>query len=326
MFHFVIDVFEGVRFAFRALIMNKMRAALTTLGIVIGVTTVILMITIIMGLDNSVTNSFSFLGSNTVYVSRWTWFNDDNWREQMKRPEMKVKYADVIKDESTLAEAVSPFAQTNRTVGFQGGRISGVQIFGVTQDYLVTNSTRIDLGRFLNAQDVDHNSSVCVIGTGVADRLFSKVGAIGQKLDVGGFKYHVIGVHAKMGKFFGQPMDDFVIIPIGAWQKQFGRRGDMDIVVKAVSAEAVPDLEWELRGIMRRTRGLTPLEPDDFGINAQSQIMQIFRAITSSIKIGGMMIAFISLRPSMSRPAVQPDHCEGRYRRPRNLPLVRNPS
>ncbi|HEY3296994.1 MAG TPA: ABC transporter permease [bacterium] len=295
---FLSDLYEGLSISFRALRMNAMRAVLTALGILIGVTTVVLMVTIILGLNKAVAGQFSFLGSNTLYVSKWSWFND-NWRAMLKRPNLKPEYADRIKRESTLAEAVSPFGQTGRSVAFRDNRLSRSSVMGVTEDYLITNSTKIDLGRFFNEDDIKRKRQVAVIGAGIAEKLFDKEGPLGQRIDVGGQKFQVIGVHAKMGNFFGQNMDDFVTVPIGAFVKRFGKDEDlnsgMDIVVKARNAEDVANLEWELRGIMRRIHRLRPTEPDDFGINSQSMIMNIYNSITRSIYTGGVLIAAISL-------------------------------
>ena len=295
---FLIDIYEGLSISFRALKMNKMRAILTALGILIGVTTVVLMVTIIIGLNQAVAGQFSFLGSNTLYVSKWSWFND-NWRQMMKRPNMKPAMADRIKREATLAEAVSPFGQTGRSIAFRDNRLSRIQVMGVTEDYLITNSTKIDIGRFINEDDVRRKRQVAVIGAGISEKLFDKDAPLGQRVDVGGEKFQVIGVNQKMGNFFGQNMDDFVLVPIGAFVKRFGKdtdiNADMDIVVKAKSAEQVSDLEWELRGIMRRIHRLRPTQPDDFGINSQSMIMNMYNSITSSIYAGGVLIAAISL-------------------------------
>ncbi|MBU1982864.1 ABC transporter permease, partial [bacterium] len=288
------DVYEGLRISFRALRSNKLRAALTTLGILIGVTTVVLMVTIILGLNKAVAGQFSFLGSNTLYVSKWDWFGD-NWRAMIKRPVLGPEVADQIAAESKLAAAVSPWADTRSSVSYRSNRLTNVQVWGVGTDYVETNSVRLDLGRFFNEDEVRRNRQVCVIGAAVAERLFENGGALDKRLDIGGYKFRIIGVNAKMGRFFGQNMDDFVYVPIGAFIKRFEREANVDIVVKARSSEEVAELEWELRGIMRRIRKLGPMEPDNFGINGQNMIMDAYRKVTGSIYAGGVIIAFISL-------------------------------
>lgn len=291
---FVTDVYEGLRISFHALRMNKLRAALTTLGILIGVATVILMVTIILGLNKAMEGQFAFLGSNTLYVSRWDWFGD-NWRAMSKRPVIEAELAADISEQSELAMAVSPWADTRRAVGYGSNRLTRVEVFGISEGYAITNSTRLDYGRFITADDVRHNRQVAVIGASIAEKLFEHTGPLDQRIDIGGHKFRVVGVNEKMGRFFGQNMDDFVLIPVGAFEKRFARRTDMSIVVKAKDGVPVEALEWELRGIMRRLRNLGPLDPDDFGINGQSMIMNAYRAVTGSIYAGGVLIAAISL-------------------------------
>jgi putative ABC transport system permease protein len=294
MLHLITDVYEGLRISFRALRANRLRAALTTLGILIGVATVILMVTIILGLNRAVEGQFAFLGSNTLYVSRWDWFGE-NWRQMMKRPRLEVKLADRVKEQSELAVAVTPMAETQRTVSYRSNRLQRVQILGVNQDYLTTNSAKIDVGRFITEDDVGHNRQVVVLGSEIADKLFEDKDPLNQRVSLGGQKFRVIGVNAKMGRFFGQSMDQFVIVPISAFNKRFMKFSDVDIVVKAASGADIPELEWELRGIMRRLRKLGPTEPDNFGINGQNMIMNAYRQITGSIYAGGVLIAAISL-------------------------------
>jgi putative ABC transport system permease protein len=291
---FLIDVYEGVRISLRALRMNKLRAALTTLAILIGVTTVVLMVTIILGLNKSVADQFAFLGSNTLYVSRWDWAGD-NWRQMIKRPRVEVATADFLRRESQFAEAVSPFAQASRTVSFRSNRLTQVQVMGVDQDYSETNSVKIDLGRWFNEDDVKRNRQVVTIGSGISEKLFDRTGPLDQRLDIGGQKFRVIGVHTKQGRFFGQDMDNFVYVPIGAFTKAFWHDADVNVVAKAKNQDQVEDMRWELRGLMRRYRRLAPTEADNFGINGQDIFMNIYRQITSSIYAGGFMIAAISL-------------------------------
>jgi putative ABC transport system permease protein len=213
----------------------------------------------------------------------------------LKRRDMKVSYAAIIEDESTLAEAVSPWSGTDRSVKFESNTLTRTPIFGVDEDYFVTNSVEVEYGRFLSDDDCQRNRKVCVLGNGIYRKLFDKIPPIGQTIDIGGRNFQVIGVNAKMGKFFGQDMDNFVMIPVGAWQKAFGRHEDLDIVVKARDANEIEDLKWELRGIMRRVRGLGPTDPDDFGINAQSMVVDWFNTITAGVYTGGILIALISL-------------------------------
>ncbi len=294
MIHFIVEILEGLRIAFMALRANKVRAFLTTLGIVIGVTTVILMSCIILGLNKSVAGQFSFLGSNTIYVSKFEWFSH-NWREMMKRPEITLEHMRRIEEESELAVAVSPWAETERMVGFRERKLNRVDIGGTNENYIRTNPTRPEIGRFITADDVQHNRHVCVLGSEVAQKLFPRQSALGQRIKIGSSPFRVVGVQERIGKLFGQSMDNYVVVPIGTFMKEYGRHHWMSIVVKGTGPQDMDNLVYELRGILRRARHLTPLEPDDFGINQQSSLMNAFLQIMSGIYLGGFLIAAISL-------------------------------
>jgi putative ABC transport system permease protein len=294
MIRFIVEILEGLRIAFMALRANKVRAFLTTLGIVIGVTTVILMSCIILGLNKSVAGQFAFLGSNTIYVSKFEWFSH-NWREMIKRPDITLEHMHRIEDESELAAAVSPWAETERMVGFRERKLNRVDVGGTNENYIETNPTRPEIGRFITADDVRHNRHVCVLGYEVAQKLFPRQNALGQRIKVGSIPFRVVGVQEKIGKLFGQSMDNYVVVPIGTFMKEFGRHHWMSIIVKADNPQDMDNLVYELRGILRRARHLGPLDPDDFGINQQSSLMNAFLQIMAGIYLGGFLIAAISL-------------------------------
>jgi putative ABC transport system permease protein len=255
-----------------------------------------MMITIILGLNKAMEGQFEFMGANTYYISKWSWFSD-NWRQMMKRENVKPEYAEYIKEGSTLVAAATPMVEHTKTIKFGSTNMSSVDVRGVTEAYLETNSISIDFGRFLSISDVQRNRQVAVIGAGVARALFDKVQPIGQKISINGWKFRVIGVSERVGNFFGQSMDNYVCIPYGTHVKRFGERRNewRAIVVKATSAAVMEDLRWELKGMMRRIRRLEPTEPDDFGINDQSLIMGAYNDMTKGIYTGGIMIAFVSL-------------------------------
>jgi putative ABC transport system permease protein len=294
MFRFFVEVFEGLRIAYTALRANKVRAILTTLGIVIGVTTVILITCIILGLNKSVSGQFAFLGSNTIYVQKFEWFGT-NWREMLKRPDITIDEVHRVEKESQLAAAVSPWAETRRTVGYRDLKLSRVEVAGTSEKYIQTNPTRPEIGRFFTEADVRRNRHVCVLGHEVATKLFPDQSPIGRRIKIGQVPFRVVGVQERIGKLFGTSMDNFVIVPIGTFNKVLGRRHYMSIIAKANSPHEIEDLEYELRGILRRARHLGPLEPDNFGINQQSSLMRAYLQIMGGIYIGGFLIAAISL-------------------------------
>ncbi len=293
---FLTDVLNGLRIAFGALRANKLRAGLTTLGIVIGVMTVIMMVVIVMGLNKALKSQLDFLGAETVFVSRWDW-QSNNWRDMIKRRDMEVEYIDVLRHESREIEAISPFYDQQMTVSYRGAQLSRINVQGVSEEFFITNPKDLAEGRVFTASEVGRNAHVVVIGPDVANQLFPDQSPLGKEIKIGNWSFEIIGVTTKYGKVFGQSWDNFAVIPYGVFQKRFaGRSFDgLTIVAKGWSEDRIEELQWEVTGIMRRLRHLDPREVNDFGINTQSAILEQFNAMTAGVYAGGIIIGFISL-------------------------------
>ena len=285
---------ESWRIAWQAIISNKIRSILTTLGIVIGVTTVVLMIIIVQGLNQSFKGEISILGSNTLYVQKWPWAETDWWVVR-KWPDIGEKEYRALKEHSTLATHVVPMVDTNRPVAFKERRLSQVGISGTTADYTEISTFSPAYGRFLNEIDVERNRNVAVIGDGVRKELFPYRNPVGQRIKIGPNDFRVIGVLEKQGSIFGQSMDEIVIIPYGTLLKNFGKHRDWTLVLAVEDAAQMENLEIETRGILHKVRKLSPGEKDNFSLNKQSQILDFYNKITSGVYGGGIVIAFISL-------------------------------
>jgi len=293
---FFVDLINGLRIAFGALRSNKLRAGLTTLGIVIGVMTVIMMVVIVMGLNKALKSQLDFLGAETVFVSRWDWQNN-NWRDMIKRPDMKLDYVDELRDESREIEAITPWYDQQMNASYRGAELSNVNIQGVSEEFFITNPKELAEGRIFTAAEVNRNAAITVIGQDVAKQLFPDQSPLGKEIKIGNWNFEVIGVTTKYGKVFGQSWDNFALIPYGVFQKRFaGRNFDgLTIVAKGRGEERMDDLIWEVTGIMRRLRHLDAQEVNDFGINTQSAILDQFNQMTAGVYAGGIIIGFISL-------------------------------
>jgi putative ABC transport system permease protein len=286
---------EGFFIAFRALRANPVRSILTTLGIIIGVLTVILMITIVQGLNRSFKEQISFLGSGLLYINKMPWIISDDYFLYRNRPDITVAEFKVVRSQSRLASTVAVEIATGKTVKYKEKSLSRVSVSGVSANYLQVISTIPKYGRFLNEIDETHNRSVVVIGCEVADELFGKENPIGRRISISGYKYRVIGVLEKQGEFFGHSMDKVAMIPYGAMLKDFGRHHWTSILVNVRNAQQIDELEYELKGIMRRARGLTAGQKDNFAINRQSQLLNLYNQVTSGVYTVGLVIGGISL-------------------------------
>ncbi len=286
---------EGINIAFGSLIANKTRALLTTLGIVIGVVTVSVMMMIIQGLNRSFAQQIAFLGSSTLYIQLHPWVWDDDWWRYINRPRITIKHYEMVAERSKLAEAVSPSVWTGRSVSFKGNALDRVGVQGTTYAQSITGNFLPEVGRFISDSDNRSARRVCVIGKDVQKELFGMYNPIGRDLRVGAYNYKVIGILEPKGKFFGQSLDDMIIIPIKTFFNTYGRRRSVTIQIKALDGVPMENLKDELTGIMRRARNLKPMDENNFSINQQEALQRLYKNMTTGIYAAGLIIGGIAL-------------------------------
>lgn len=286
---------ENLKLSASSVFANKSRSLLTALGIVIGVLAVTLMGTLISGLDRSFEKSMSFLGRDVLFVGRFEWFSDMDWWEVRNRPRMRVEYAEKLKRGSDLVEAVAPVAERGANLSYGDKTAMGTRIFGTIPEYMQTTSANIAQGRFITEGEHRSGARVTVIGYDIAEALFENEDPVGKYIKIQGYKFRVIGVIEKQGKFLGLfTMDNQAIIPLGTHFRLFSRRGWMRLNVK-VNEDKIEEAKDEVRGIMRRLRGLKPTEKDDFAINQQEAFEKQYKAIKLAIGGTGVFITILSL-------------------------------
>jgi putative ABC transport system permease protein len=292
------EVTESFRIALGTLLSNRLRSFLTTLGIVIGVMTVIAIVAIIQGLNRSFEAQIGNLGAHTVYVQKFGWFmTRDAWFETRNRKPIGRLEMEAIEREATLATAVAPMAGTRGTVVFEGREASGVQVIGTNARWLDTGSGQVSVGRFLGEPDVDLSRPTVVLGAEVADRLFPKWAPeqiLGRKVRVEGHPLQVIGVMARRGQMLGMNMDANVMLPWTTFARDLGSKRSLTIAVAALPGQ-VPALEDELVGILRRVRQVPPEKKDDFNLNRQDQMLRMYRQLTGALYGVAFGVGFITL-------------------------------
>jgi len=294
---FLLYAAEGVKIAYEALKAYKLRSILTTLGIVIGVTTVITIVSLIQGLNRAFTSEISSLGTDTLYIGKWPWMMDgDDWLKFRNRPNVTIEEADEVRLASQLAQAVAPVMRTQRTIKYQGKSLERVATVGTNEDYLLTANSTPEEGRFLIPSDVEHHRAVVVIGKEVAEKLFDKEDPIGKRVNIAGRKFRVSGVLEKRGTMFDDNLDMLAIMPIGAFQSAFGAtRRRIEIQVKVIDPAMVEEAEYELTGIMRRVRGLPAIKENNFAINKQSMFLDMYNNLTRVLWAVAIGVGAISL-------------------------------
>ncbi|MGA2788145.1 MAG: ABC transporter permease [Verrucomicrobiota bacterium] len=294
---------EGLGISWGAIQANKMRSVLATIGIVIGIVTVTLMGAAINGLNQAFIKSISSLGADVFHVARYNWlfnFSYDEWQKmQRRRQPIRLRDAEALARQLTLAAAVAPKMRSYRPVEYKTRSASLVRIIGTTDAYLQTSGVNVAQGRFLTAADAGGGQPVCVIGSDVATNLFRGESALGKRIKVASQSCLVVGVLEKQGtSMWVSSEDNNIIIPIREFMAIVwnGTLYDWDgIEVKAGGLVQLDEAREELRQVMRHIRHLRPDEPDDFGINQQDQFVKWFHQQTRTIALIGLFVTSLSL-------------------------------
>ncbi|MDI6766634.1 MAG: ABC transporter permease [Bacteroidota bacterium] len=294
--YFLFEIKEGLRIALRAIRANKMRSVLTTLGIVIGIVSVTLMATAIEGVDRAFEKSASAFGSKVLYVQKFPWMRHDDWFKYRNRRDIKLEYVEQISHQATMVDAIAPSVMTMKDARFGSRTMLGGFVTGTNYQYQEASGTIIEDGRFFSQEESDGGRPVCVIGANVAETLFPAIDPIDQVIKVGGFPYKVLAVLEKQGGLFGTfTADNRIFVPINSFMNQFGSRRDVLISARVAPGVDIEEAKEELRGIMRKLRHLAPGKEDDFNINEQEMLTQVFGAITVVIAAIGFFITGLSL-------------------------------
>ncbi|MBP3191224.1 ABC transporter permease [Natronogracilivirga saccharolytica] len=292
------SIYEGVRLSLYAIWSNKLRSALTTSGIVIGIVMVTTMVTVIDGINRSFESSMEMLGQDVVFVQKWPWgFGGEyRWWDYVNRREMDVTYASEISARSTWASAVSAEASRRGSVTYRDETAEEVQIDGVTASYIRTSAIEISDGRFFTEEEDHAARNVVILGHDVADALFNWRDPVGQRVRIGGRRFEVIGVLERQGNFLGmQSFDNMAIIPINTFRYIYGLHRGISIRVQFDNDQALREGQYEIEGIMRQIRRLDPAEDNDFAINRLDMFEQQYRAMTGAIYGVGIFLTALSL-------------------------------
>ena len=305
---------EIVRMAFDTVRNNKMRSGLTVLGVVIGITSIVGMTALIRGFDQSLRESIAAVGPDTIFVAKFSGvsaMSGKDFQELLQRPNMMPQDADAIRKgapsilmvDVILGDGGPP---TMERVYYKGQRTKSVQIQGSTEAFAEVMKLEMELGRYFTANEVQRRSHVAVLGQTAYKALFPNVDPIGKAVRIGLQEYSVIGVAAKRPSpgTFDVGVDDFVMIPHTAYQKQFGIRafrmgkGEMrSILIAAVPREGVPRgvAMAEVESVMRVRHNLRLDQENDFDLLTQDSILKLWDQISQATFFALVVISSIAL-------------------------------
>ena len=297
---FLLEIWESLFTALRAVNANKLRSILTTLGIVIGITSVTAMATVINGIEEEFEKDMAELGTDVLYIEKWPWASGPGfkWWNYINRPEITADLVEVINKRSKYAVAAVPVASTSRTVRFNENTLSGVRIQGASAAYPDVFTVSLGSGRYYNDVEDRTGRMVCVIGAGIASELFPIEEPIGKYIRVSGFRMQVIGVLEQKGSNAeGQDSDDMQVqIPFTAFKNSFGvAKRSISVRVKVGSSDYIEDARDELTGILRAARKLDARDENDFEINEQKSLREQLAPVKTTIYLIGIFLTALSL-------------------------------
>ncbi len=305
MLRIVSIVWNSFKMSVQELTNNKLRSALSLLGVAFGIFCIIGVLAAVDSMERKLQSDVKSFGSNTIYVDKWEYSGgpDYPWWKFVNRPNVNINELKFIKKQSTLAENVAYFNQNiTVTLSYGSSQLSGVNVYAVSEDFNKIQSFNIAYGRYINENEFQYGNAVVVIGYKNAELLFGTAEkAEGKVLIMNGKHVQVVGVIEKQGSSMigGFDYDQCVIISYQYFASVWDIN-NRDIVQPAILVNSKPDVPTtalvdELRGIMRQVRKLSPTTDDNFALNDVSTFSNQISSFFGSVDVGGWAIAGLSL-------------------------------
>lgn len=300
-------IFESFVMALSQLSGNKLRSILSLLGITIGIFCIIAVLASIDSLEKTIVDGFSEMGSDVVYIDKFTWGEDpeDNYWKWQKRPDPSLKDYMAVKNRSKLIQSTAYSIYVDaKTIKYRSNSIRGGVLMMTTTEHKDVNDMDIEKGRYWTEMEYNSGQDVVILGSKIADDLFLEEDPIGKKIKCYGRPFKVIGVLPNDGNDFVSftPNDEAVWIGINSAKKFFAINDAMDrfqggkiLSAKKISGADMVNVKDELAGILRSVRRLRPTEENDFAVNDISMFEEILGSIFGTFNIAAWMIGGFSL-------------------------------
>jgi putative ABC transport system permease protein len=284
---FWVPAREAFWMALEELRTHKLRSFLTLLGIVIATSTLIVVMSVVNGMNLYIATRIANLGTNTFVLYQFKWAQQyDAYLKALRRNRpIRLDEFEYLHDTLNGYEAISAIAMAaSRPQARYGGHtVDEVRLVGVTSSHSYIGREKVAYGRYITDQDYRHKTLVCFIGQDLVDNLFPSVDPLGKEITVGGHNFTVVGVAEKLGSTFGMSQDNFVFIPLGTFRNLFMPNLELIVYIKSPDAKHMMELEDEVRVLMRVRRHVPYHDDDTFGINASETLMDTWQALTGTI-------------------------------------------
>jgi putative ABC transport system permease protein len=280
---------ETMRLALDALRAHKLRTFLTLLGVILSVFTLVLVMSVVEGLNRYISKQVANLGANTLIITKFGIItNFEDFVKAQRRPPLRIEDYEYLKEHLQLAQQVGASASRGPDGRFEvrsgNEAVEDVDVAGGTSNIAELRGFTVALGRFLNDTDDTHRSPVCIIGNDLVERLFPQVDPIGKTIRIGTQTYQVVGTANPLGSVFGQSRDNWVIMPYQTFLKSWHQPNDSIAVwVQALSPEMMEASADEARAILRAHRRVPYNDPDNFGIVTNGSITEVWTTLTGNL-------------------------------------------
>jgi putative ABC transport system permease protein len=286
---------EAVAIALQAIWANKLRSILTAIGNVVAVTSIIAVVSLVQGLNATVRDAIeSEFAADSFSVQRrgLTRTDEESLRAQ-SNPRVTLEDAEAIRSFSSNIGLVMAEAGNGAPVKYRAESLTSVRIRGVTKEYNSLATTSIERGRSITPAEFDSGRSVAVIGWGTGERLFGPLDPVEKVVTLAGVHFRIIGIAPKRGAIFGESQDEWVVIPLKAFQRLFGSRQSLELTVRPVDPSLTTAAMDDARAALRVERRLRAKEPDNFGLLTSDTILDLYRQATTGIF--AILIGVVSL-------------------------------
>jgi putative ABC transport system permease protein len=298
---FLAELTESFRMAMAALAAHKLRSALTLLGVLVGVFSIIVVMTAMRVMKSDIEKQLSRLGSQTFVVRKWPGIyfgGPEGFEKYWRRKNVTLDQATRLQDRATLPRSIGVETM------FWGGQVETrykktpptVMLFGETPGSFPARNWTLGDGRLLQDTDVENTRDVCVLGNNLATNVFPFGSAVGERLKLNGINYTVIGVLEAQGSSLGGNQDNFAIVPVTTGLNRFGRwNRSLNILVQARDQASYDDTVEQVRGLLRVIRKVPPGKEDDFEIISNDSLIQQFNSFTMAVRLGISVVSSIAL-------------------------------
>ncbi|MEW6455199.1 MAG: ABC transporter permease [Acidobacteriota bacterium] len=294
---------ELLSISFSTLKSHKLRSLLTVVGVMIGVMTVIGMVSVIEGINRSFMQSLQSIGSSLIFISKHEPGIRVGRMSEEERTRKGFTYEDAIAierlcpsvGEVTYQHYYSLFDYGSLTVKYRNERLQNPSFLGVNSEYLEVFENPVKDGRFFTKEEMLRRVNVCVLGMEIVEALFPHSDPIGKEIMIGNDKFRVIGYFEKRGKLFGESRDNQILIPFFTFEKLYPQVEDVFIAAKPKSPELIFKAIEEIEEVLRRRRGVPFGKPNNFAVFTQDTIASLYNQLTQAVYIVMIIIASISL-------------------------------